>query len=157
MQYKQDYRVVTPDIEFVASPVGLLRFSHTVKPDGLEKDDNNEIWAVKGNFIDAEGKIVKAQVSGDNVTFDSDPIGILYNTNKVTYGEADASVMYQGTVYGYALPLGEGVEYTTKIGEALHKILPGINFLGKDGELVHDGVSNVQTLKTTGTKVTVSK
>lgn len=146
MQFKKDYRVITPDIEFLASTEGLYTQTFTVKSDGIEPDEMGEIYARKGNFIDKDGKITKAQVSGNTVSFESAPIGILFNTNKVTHGESACAVMYKGIVYGPALPLGEDVTYNTEIGKSLQTFLPSIDIVGDDGDFVYGGNSNISTV-----------
>lgn len=135
MHYKYPTYQVEPTIEFLAHEKGLVTFSHTIVPDGIEPNELGHKIAVKGSYIDKDGKVLKPTFTEDSVTFDSDPIGILFSNVDVTYGNADGAIMYKGIVQGDFMDWGDQ-EWNVKLGEAVHAKLPNIDFTDKAGNLV---------------------
>lgn len=135
MHYLHPTYVVEPTIEFLAHEKGLVTISHTIVPDGIEPNELGHKIAVKGSYIDKDGKVLKPTFTEDSVTFDSDPIGILFSSVDVTYGNADGAIMYKGIVQGDFMDWGDQ-EWNVKLGEAVHEKLPNIDFTDKAGNLV---------------------
>lgn len=135
MHYSYPTYQVEPTIEFLAHEKGLVTISHTIVPDGIEPNELGHKIAVKGSYIDKDGKVLKPTFTEDSVTFDSDPIGILFSSVDVTYGNADGAIMYKGIVQGDYMDWGDQ-EWNVKLGEAVHAKLPNIDFTDKAGNLV---------------------
>lgn len=135
MHYKHPTYVVEPTPEFLAHEKGLVTYSHTIVPDGIEPNELGHKIAVKGSYIDKDGKVLTPTFTEDSVTFDSDPIGILFSSVDVTYGNADGAIMYKGIVQGDFMDWGDQ-EWNVKLGEAVHEKLPFIDFTDKKGNLV---------------------
>lgn len=145
------------DVEFLAHEKGLLTVSRTIQPDGIEADEQGEKWVPKGSFIDKEGKVTIPKVSGESVSFDVEPVGILFSPVKVTHGPAYGALMIEGWVKGDYMNWGEDNEWNPKFGEAIHAILPGINFKDNEGNVVFGPTGdNVQAFSTSGVKVASS-
>lgn len=135
MHYKHPTYQVEPTPEFLAHEKGLVTISHTIVPDGIEANELGHKIAVKGSYIDKDGKVLKPTFTEDSVTFDSDPIGILFSSVDVTYGNADGAIMYKGIVQGDFMDWGDQ-EWNVQLGEAVHKKLPNIDFTDKKGSLI---------------------
>lgn len=81
------------DMEILASEKNLVTFSGTVLASNVtDADENGRKYVKAGSFIDATGAVVKPSGS----SFDGEPIGILYKTVDVTYGDAPASIIVEG-------------------------------------------------------------
>lgn len=141
MFWQNPYKNVEVDIEFLAHEKGLLTISRTISNEGLEDqvDDAGRIWVKKGSFIDKDGKVTVPTIADTEVTFESDPIGILFSPVNVTYGPAHGAVMIAGWVKGDYMDWGEN-EWKPEFGEAIHKILPEINFKDKAGNYIQGPV-----------------
>ena len=135
MHFTYPTYVVEPTVEFLAHEKGLVTISHTIVADGIEPNELGHKIAVKGSYIDKDGKVLKPTFTEDSVTFDSDPIGILFANVDVTYGNADGAIMYKGIVQGDYMDWGDQ-EWSVKLGEAVHAKLPYIDFTDKQGNLV---------------------
>lgn len=135
MHYIHPTYQVEPTVEFLAHEKGLVTFSHTIVPDGIEPNELGRKIAVKGSYIDKDGKVLNPTFTEDSVTFDSDPIGILFSSVDVTYGNADGAIMYKGIVQGDFMNWGDQ-EWNVQLGEAVHEKLPYIDFTDKQGNLI---------------------
>lgn len=136
MYWTYPNKKVTVDVEFLAHEKELLTVSRTIQPDGIEADDNGQKWAKKGSFIDKDGKVTVPNVTATNVTFTNPPIGILFSSVKVTEGPDAGAVMIKGWVKGDYMDWGD-YEWNPKYGEAIHKILPDINFKDNMGTIIY--------------------
>lgn len=121
----------TMEKEFLASGKAVS-FTGTVVPDGVEADADGRKIVHKGSLLAASGKVAAVTVtegaSGEaaTVSFSEEPVGILKEAVDVTYGAQPGSFVVEGYVIGERLPLN--VEYTSAVGEAIHKKLPEIKF-----------------------------
>lgn len=141
MYWKKVTKGVVTDAEFLAHEKGLLTVSRTIMPDGIEADDAGEKWVPKGSYIDKDGKMTVPTVTADSVTFDNPPIGILFSPVKVTNGPDAGAVMIEGWVKGDYMDWGDQ-EWNKSLGEAVHKLLPGINFKANDGTIIYGAASS---------------
>ena len=137
LYYQKTTRVVDSDIEFLADEVVKDTFPMTIKDDGIEANDRGHKIVEKGSWIDKDGKKVVPTVTEDNVTFDSDPVGLLFSSVDVTYGPAFGSILYMGKVQGNWLDWGEDKEWNVKYGEAIVKILPLLRFVDDEGNMIY--------------------
>lgn len=81
------------DMEILATEKNLVTFSGTVLASNVtQADENGRKYVKAGSFIDSTGAVVKP--SGTN--FEGNPIGILYKTVDVTYGDTPASIIVEG-------------------------------------------------------------
>lgn len=134
-------RTVQADIEFLAHEIGKETINFMISDEGVEADDNGDKYVTKGQFIDKDGKVTKATVTADNVTFENPPVGILFATVNVTHGKAHGALLVAGTVKGewlLACQPDNEQEYSTKQAEEIVKLLPRIRFLGGDGSYVYN-------------------
>lgn len=127
---------VTPDIEFLAYEHGKRTISHSIVNDGLEPDKNGQIWAIKGSFIDKDGKVIKPTYGEDSITFSSDPIGILFATVNVTHGAAHGAILTHGTIKADMFNWGE-YDYKPELAKSVKEKLPEIDFIDNSGGLVY--------------------
>lgn len=137
-------RTVEIDAEFIAHEKELLTVTKQIQPDGIEPDDQGEKWVKKGSFIDADGKVTVPTITSNSVTFSVPPVGILFSPVKVTYGPAYGAIMIKGWIKGDYFDWDEQ-EWSVELGEAVHKLLPEINFKDKEGHVVYGPTDNVQT------------
>lgn len=129
-------RQVDVDIEFLAHERELLTVSRTIYPTGNEeKDEAGKIWIPKGSYIDATGHVTVPTVTDSDVTFATPPVGILFSAVDVTYGPNYGALMIKGWVKGEYMNWQEK-EWKVEYGEAVHKLLPGINFKDNQGNVV---------------------
>ena len=91
---------VGADIEFLAHEKGLLTINHMISNEGIDPDVDGNKYAIKGSFIDKDGKVVTPTYTASGVTFSADPIGILFATVNVTHGDAHGAVMLEFVVKG---------------------------------------------------------
>lgn len=115
--------------EFLASDK-VVAFTRTVVATGVTADEHGKKIVRKGSLIAESGKVVKITVAGDTVTFSEDPVGILMETQNVTYGNQPGSVLVEGYVIGQRLNIG--IEYTDAIGTKIHELLPEIKFVKRE-------------------------
>lgn len=127
---------VEADINFVAHEKGLQTRPITLKSEGVEANEKGRKWVRKGAFIDKDGKVTKPTVTTDSVTFEQEPVGILFHSVDVTYGDAHAALMYAGTVWGDWMDWGDTYDWKVEYGQAICKILPEINFTDHKGNFV---------------------
>lgn len=140
MHYTYPTRRVEIDAEFIAHEKELLTVTRQIEPDGVEADEAGQKWVSKGSFIDAEGKVTVPTISGTSITFDEDPVGILFSPVNVTYGPAYGALMIKGWIKGDYFDWDEE-EWSVELGEAVHKLLPEINFKDSKGNIVYGPVS----------------
>jgi len=114
--------------EFLASDK-VVSFTGTVVPDGVEPDEEGKKIVHKGSLVAVSGKVVTVTESG---TFSETPAGILMDALDVTYGPQPGAFLVEGYVIGGRRSLG--VDYTAKIGGAIHKVLPEIKFVNDESE-----------------------
>lgn len=145
MFYQKTTRVVESDIEFLADEVVKDTFSHTIVADGIEADELGRKLVTKGSWIDKDGKKIVPTVTEDSITFDSDPIGLLFSTVDVTYGNADGAILYMGKIQGEWLDWGDQ-EWNTKYGQEIVKKLPLLRFVDKEGNMIYSGGGTVATI-----------
>lgn len=132
--------VLTPDIEFLADENGLITVSHTILPDGIEPDEQGKKYAIKGSFVDKDGKILKPTFSAESVTFDTDPVGILFASVNVTYGPAMGAIMYRGRIRGEWFNWGDN-DYVPALAKSVQEKLPGIDFVDGKGNVIYGPTS----------------
>ena len=101
----------------------------TIDNSGLKPNEEGEIEAVAGSFIDKDGKVITL-TKGESLEFSSDPIGILTETINLTDGKQAGSIMYSGVIYADKLPYPEGVEYDDSFKTAIQDKLPQIHCVG---------------------------
>ena len=145
---KED-RFVDADAEFMALEYVKHTVSHTISDEGIEADARGKKYAVKGSFIDKDGKVTVPTVSASDLTFESDPIGILFHTVDVTDGPVDGAVLIIGTVMGEYIDWGEQ-EYSFELAKKLHEKLPLINVEDKAGRWIYGNFSSEGPLSTSG-------
>jgi len=81
------------DLEILVTEKNLVAFSGTVLASNVKQaDENGKKYVKAGSFIDETGAVVTPSGS----TFTGNPIGILYKTVDVTYGDAPASIIVEG-------------------------------------------------------------
>ena len=81
------------DMEILVTENNLVTFSGTVLASNVtQADENGKKYVKAGSFIDATGAVVKPS----GTSFDGNPVGILYETVDVTYGDAPASIIVEG-------------------------------------------------------------
>lgn len=81
------------DMEILVTENNLVTFSGTVLASNItQADENGKKYVKAGSFIDATGAVVKPS----GASFDGNPVGILYETVDVTYGDAPASIIVEG-------------------------------------------------------------
>lgn len=148
-------RKVQPDAEFIAHEKSLICVSREIYPDGLEADEDGLIYAQKGSFIDKDGKVTVPTVTSNSISFTSDPVGILFSPVDVTNGENYGAVMIEGWVKGDYMDWDEN-EWTEEYGQALVKLMPGIRFKDKAGNVITAQGTNVATFSSDPVKVTAS-
>lgn len=78
-------------MEILASDANLVTFSVTVLA-----DEHNKKYIKAGSLIDETGAVVKEVLNSEEYELSSIPVGILYNTVDVTYGDAPASIIVEG-------------------------------------------------------------
>lgn len=127
----------------------------TIQQDGLEKDENNEIYAHEGSFIDKDGKVITL-TKGEGLEFSADPVGILTEAVNVTDGAQAGSLMRRGTIYADKIPYPEGVEYEESFMASIEAKLPHILCVGSRTPATSAGAagaasSSVDLSKATGT------
>lgn len=119
MFYKRDYKSYEIDNEFQMKPG--VRNTYTIKPDGLEADENGDILAHKGSFIDKDGKVIKL-TGVEEIT--PDPIGILTETLNLRYGPQAGSILRSGEIDAKFLYYPDEVEYNTSFNAIIESKLP---------------------------------
>ena len=109
------------DMEILASPKNLVTFTATVLASNVTTGDEHGRKYVKaGSFIDAEGNVVTA--TGD--TLSGIPVGVIYSTVDVTYGDMPCSVIVEGYLREDRVLDG----YSTVAAGKIKSALPGIKF-----------------------------
>lgn len=145
----KDNREVFVDAEFMALEYNFHTVSHTISDEGIEVDEHGRKYARKGSFIDKDGKVTTPTVSASDLTFETDPIGILYHTVDVTHGPVDGAILIIGTVMGEYMDWGEQ-EYSFDLAKKLHEKLPLINVEDKSGRWIYGNFSSDGPLSTAG-------
>lgn len=136
------YRV-EPDIEILAHEVGLKTIPMTIYDDGVEANEKGRKWVEKGTFIDKDGKVTIPTVTEDSVTFESEPVGVLFHRADVTHGQDWVAVMYAGCLWGDFMNWGEEYDWTPEYGEAIVKLIPELEFVDHEGNFINGlGVLN---------------
>ncbi|MEG0133549.1 MAG: hypothetical protein RR782_05380 [Clostridium sp.] len=93
MYFKKE--TYTNDMEILITTTNLVTFTGTVLASNVTAgDEHGRKYVLAGAFVDVDGNVVKA--TGD--TFTGTPIGILYKTVDVTYGDAPCSLIVEGYV-----------------------------------------------------------
>lgn len=111
----------TNDMEILASPKNLVTFTATVLASNVtQADEHGRKYVKAGAFIDAEGNVITA--SGDD--FAGTPIGVLYKTVDVTYGDMPCAVVVEGYLREDRVLDG----YSTAAKTAVKTKLPKITF-----------------------------
>lgn len=142
MFYQKITRTVEADVEFLADEVVKDTFSHTIVDTGIKPDENGRKLVTKGSWIDKDGKKIVPTVTEDSITFDTDPIGLLFSTVDVTYGNADGAILYMGKVQGDYMDWGDQ-EWNTKYGLEIVKKLPLLRFVDREGNMIYNGGGTV--------------
>lgn len=132
---------VTPDIEFLAYEHGKRTISHTIVSDGIEPDKHGKKWAIKGSFIDKDGKVIKPTYGADSITFDTDPIGILFASVDVTNGPAHGAILTHGVIKADMFNWGDN-DYKPSLAKSVKEKLPEIDFKDNSGGLVYGNTPN---------------
>lgn len=127
---------VEPEINVLAHEVDLKTFSMTVYDDGVEANEKGHKWIEKGTFIDKDGKVTVPTVTEDSVTFEREPIGILFHKADVTKGSDWVSIMYSGCLWGDFMDWGEEYDWTPEYGKAVVNLLPDLEFVDHEGNFI---------------------
>lgn len=125
MYFKQYYKNYEIDDEFQIKPG--VRNTYTIQTDGLEADENGDVLAHKGSFIDKDGKVIKLT---DCTSIPSDPIGILTETLNLRYGPQPGSVLRSGEIQAKYLYYPDEVEYEESFDAIIESKLPHILCMG---------------------------
>lgn len=118
---KIDY---TNDMEILVTEKNLVRFTGTIKSDGITADENGKKFVPVGTLIDADGTVVKQTGASGSETLTSTPVGVLFNTVEVTNGDVPGSLVVEG--YLRADRVLDG--FAEKAIEAIKTALPNIKF-----------------------------
>lgn len=86
------------DMEILVTPQNLITFSGTVLSAGVTADEHGKKYVKAGTLISATGAIVTQTGSSGSETLSAAPVGILYDTVDVTYGDMPASFIVEGYV-----------------------------------------------------------
>ena len=74
----------------------------TVLDTGVTADTEGKKFVLAGSLLDKDGKVVKVARSGSSgaytYTFSTEPVGILFATTEVTYGQQAGALMIAGSV-----------------------------------------------------------
>lgn len=108
------------DMEILASNANLVTFSGTVLADGATADEHGKKYIKAGSLIDETGAVVTAIEDALTGT----PVGILFTTVDVTYGDMPCSLVVEG--YLRADRVLDG--YSEAAKTAIKTALPNIKF-----------------------------
>lgn len=86
----------TNSMEILVTDANLATFTGTVKRDGVIADESGKKYALAGSVIDAEGNVVTETGDTGSETVSSTPVGILFRTVDVTYGDMPCSLVVEG-------------------------------------------------------------
>lgn len=114
----------TNDMEILVTEKNLVRFTGTIKSDGIAADENGKKFVLAGTLIDADGAVVKQTGASGSETLTTTPVGVLFNTVEVTNGDVPASLVVEG--YLRADRVLDG--FATKAVTAIKTALPNIKF-----------------------------
>ena len=106
----------------------------TVLDTGVTADTEGKKFVLAGSLLDKDGKMVKVARSGSSgaytYTFSAEPVGILFATTEVTYGQQAGALMIAGSVNTERL---QG-EYLVDAVDQMVEKMPFIKFF-VDGSL----------------------
>lgn len=102
----------------------------TIVDDGIEADEYGMKYAHKGDFIDADGKVITLSDGGDSLTFSAEPVGILTERANVTYGPVVKGILQHGLIQAEFLNYPEGVTYKPEFDKSIKEKLPLIQTYG---------------------------
>lgn len=107
------------DLEILATNANLVTFSTTVLASNVTNPDEDGNKYVKtGSLLDKDGNVVS--VSGDSLQ--GTPVGVLYKTVNVKYGDQPGSLIVEGYLRADRVLDGYSEAAVTAIKEALPKI-----------------------------------
>jgi hypothetical protein len=86
----------TNEMEILFSEANLVCFSGTVLAAGVVADADGKKYVVAGSFIDATGAVVTETGVAGSETLTTTPVGVLYQTVDVTYGDEPGSLVVEG-------------------------------------------------------------
>jgi len=94
MYFKKE--IYTNDMEILVTQANLVTFSGTVLAAGITANDEGKKIVLAGSLIDADGNVVKQTGTTGTETLSTTPVGILYKTIDVTYGDQPGSLIVEG-------------------------------------------------------------
>lgn len=86
------------DLEILVTSANLVTFTATVSSTGVTADEHGKKYVKAGSLIDANGAVVTQTGTAGSETLSSTPVGILYDTIDVTYGNMPAAIIVEGYV-----------------------------------------------------------
>lgn len=82
----------------------------TVLDTGVTADTEGKKFVLAGSLLDKDGKVVKVARSGSSgaytYTFSTEPVGILFATTEVTYGQQAGALMIAGSLIQHGAAAG---------------------------------------------------
>ena len=106
----------------------------TVLDTGVTADTEGKKFVLAGSLLDKDGKVVKVTRSGGpeayTYKFSTEPVGILFATTEVTYGQQAGALMIAGSVNTERL---QG-DYLVEAVDQLVEKMPFVKFF-VDGDL----------------------
>lgn len=88
----------TNDMEILVTNANLVTFSGTVLSAGALADEHGKKYVKAGTLISATGAVITQTGSAGSETLSATPVGILYDTVDVTYGDMPASLVVEGYI-----------------------------------------------------------
>lgn len=114
----------TNDMEILVTPANLVTFSGTVLAAGVVANSEGKKIVLAGSLIDSDGNVVTQTGTAGSETLSTTPVGVLYKTVDVTYGDQPCSLI----VEGYLRKDRVIDTFATAAVSLIKTALPNINF-----------------------------
>ena len=89
------------DMEILVTEKNLVAFSGTVLgTNQVTENDDGKKYVLSGSLIDADGNIVTEKKVAETYSLSSTPVGVLYKTVDITYGNASGALIVEGYLRG---------------------------------------------------------
>lgn len=113
------------DMEILITDANLVTFTGTVLAANVtEADEHGKKYVLSGSLIDVDGNVITQTGELGSETLSTTPVGILYKTVDVTYGDVPGSFIVEG--YLRADRVLDG--FADKAITAIKAALPNIKF-----------------------------
>lgn len=110
------------EMEILVTQANLVTFTGTVLAAGVTANSEGRKIVLAGTLIDADGNIVKQTGESGSETLTTIPVGILYKTVDVTYGDMSGALIVEGYLRADRVLEGFADAAQTAIKSALPKV-----------------------------------